>query len=123
MDTNVVIELLGGVLPVSGKDWLQDIIDQNLHALSVINEIEFLGFESTNAEMKVMEAFTDASAILPLSDAIVQKTIELRKTYRIKLPDAIIAATALTHNLTLITRNTSDFRNIVGLVCLNAHNV
>jgi hypothetical protein len=43
MDTNAVIEFLGGALPSSGSNWLQDLIDQNLHLLSVINKIELLG--------------------------------------------------------------------------------
>ena len=42
-------------------------------------------------------------------------TAELRKKHRIKLPDAIIAATAIAYSLTLVTRNTDDFRNIPDL--------
>jgi predicted nucleic acid-binding protein len=50
-----------------------------------------------------------------LTPAIVEKTIELRKAYKIKLPDAIIAATALVNKLTLISRDTNDFRKVKGL--------
>jgi predicted nucleic acid-binding protein len=50
---------------------------------------------------------------------VIAKTIELRKKYRIKLPDAIIAATAIVHELTLITRNTPDFKSINGLKLLS----
>ena len=39
--------------------------------------------------------------------------------HTIKLPDAIIAATALVYDLTLISRNVSDFKNIEGLKVLN----
>jgi predicted nucleic acid-binding protein len=45
----------------------------------------------------------------------VNKTIAIRKSKTIKLPDAIIAATALTYSLILVTSNTSDFKNIQGL--------
>lgn len=121
MDTNAVIEFLGGTLPTSGSDWLQGIIDQNLHHLSVINQIELLGFNGSPAEMQTLEDFIDVTNLLPLSDVVVQKTIELRKNYKIKLPDAIIAATALAYNLTLITRNTADFQNVTGLACVDAH--
>lgn len=38
-----------------------------------------------------------------------------------KLPDAVVAATVLVHNLTLISRNTVDFRNIHGLTCLDPY--
>jgi len=46
---------------------------------------------------------------------IAEKTYLLRREHRIKLPDAIIAATALANQFTLITRNTTDFWNIKGL--------
>lgn len=48
-------------------------------------------------------------------------TIEIRKKYKIKLPDAIIAGTALTYSLTLVTRNTKDFDKIEGLSVINPH--
>lgn len=47
------------------------------------------------------------------------QTILIRRQYKIKLPDAIIAATALVHNLILVTRNTSDFKNIPELQLIN----
>ena len=50
-----------------------------------------------------------------MDDNIVEKTIDVRRLYKIKLPDAIIAATVLTNNFTLITGNTKDFKNIKGL--------
>lgn len=123
MYTNAVIEFLGGTLPDSGSNWLQKIIDQSQHHLSVINHIELLGFNGSPAEMQTIEEFIDAANVLPLSDIVVGKTIELRKNFKIKLPDAIIAATSLAYNLTLITRNTADFQKIPALVCLNAHYV
>ena len=121
IDTNAVIEFLGGTIPSSGCDWLQNIIDKNLHHLSVINQIELLGFNGSPTDMQLLKEFIDMTNVLPLSDMVAQKTIELRKNYKMKLPDAIIAATALVYNLTLITRNTADFRKITELICLDAH--
>jgi predicted nucleic acid-binding protein len=43
----------------------------------------------------------------------------LRQQHKIKLPDAIIAATAMAEGLTLITRNSDDFKNINSLKLLN----
>ena len=120
MDTNAVIEFLGDRLPTSGSNWLQNIVEENLHHLSVINQIELLGFNGSPTEMQTLEEFIGMTNVLPLSDVVAQKTIELRKNYKIKLPDAIIAATALAYNLTLITRNTSDFQKVAGLACVNA---
>jgi len=45
----------------------------------------------------------------------------LRQQHRIKLPDAIIAATALAYNLPLITRNTANFQAVSGLLVINPH--
>jgi predicted nucleic acid-binding protein len=59
------------------------------------------------------------SEILPLADDVVDKTIEIRRNQKIKLPDAVIAATAMIHNYTLISRNDEDFRHISGLKYLN----
>ena len=50
---------------------------------------------------------------------MVKRTIELCKQNKIKLPDAIIAATALTEGFTLVTRNTGDFKKIPKLDILN----
>ncbi len=121
IDTNAVIEFLGGSLPSSGSIWLQNLVGQNLTYLSVINQIELLGFNGSPTEMQTIKDFINVSNLIPLSDTVVQQTIDLRKSYKIKLPDAIIAATALVYNLTLITRNTSDFGKIAGLVLMDAH--
>jgi len=50
-----------------------------------------------------------------LTDSIVNRTIAIRKSRSIKLPDAIIAATVLDQKLILVTHNLSDFKNIKGL--------
>ncbi len=123
MDTNVVIELLKGLLPQKGDEWLENIVDKDLHHLSVINKIELLGFNGAPAEMQLLEDFIATSNVLPLTEAIVRQTIDIRRTYKIKLPDAVIAATALVHGLTMISRNVSDFEPINGLACVNAHEV
>lgn len=119
--TNVVIEFLGGNISNSGSDWLQNNIDLNLHHLSVINQIELLAYNGLPEEMQAVQDFIDATNVLPLSDIVVQKTIELRKNHKIKLPDAIIAATSIAFSLTLITRNMTDFQKITGLACIDAH--
>ena len=50
---------------------------------------------------------------------IKYKTADIRKKQKIKLPDAIIAATALVYELSLVSRNVSDFKNIDGLQLIN----
>jgi predicted nucleic acid-binding protein len=69
--------------------------------------------------LKPLYAFMDWVVILPINEAVVDKTISLRQKYRIGLGDAIIAATALVNNLVLITRNIKDFEIIDALSLVN----
>ena len=123
MDTNAVIEFLGGHLPASAMTRIQQIVEDEEHALSVVNHIELMAYNGTVQEMQTMQDFIDASTVIPLTDPIVNKTIDLRKLYKKKLPDTIIAATAFVHNLTILTRNESDFRRMTGLNVTNPHNI
>jgi len=61
----------------------------------------------------------ELATILPVSKEVAGKAIELRRSKRIKLADAVIASTALVNNLTLITRNTRDFKRIRDLQIIN----
>jgi toxin FitB len=56
---------------------------------------------------------------IPLHEPIVQRTITLRQQYRIRLPDALIAATAPDCGFSLVTRNRQDFHTSNGLIILN----
>jgi predicted nucleic acid-binding protein len=53
--------------------------------------------------------------VIELEQPIKLKTAELRKAYRIKLPDAIIAATSIVYDLTLLSHNVVDFHKIAHL--------
>ncbi len=69
-----------------------------------------------------MQRLIQSVDILSFDESVIWETIKLRQEQKVKkLPDAIIAATAVAHNLLLITRNTSDFKNVTGLVTLNPH--
>ena len=79
--------------------------------ISVITYMEALGYAfESDKEESIINSLCENLNVISLDDQIIQKVIEIRKTNRIKLPDAIIYATAFVHNLTLITRNTSDFK-------------
>ncbi len=70
-------------------------------------------------DMKILHDFINDSLVIELEQSIKIKTAEIRKKHSIKLPDAIIAATALVYNLILITRNIEDFKSISGLSTIN----
>lgn len=117
LDTNTVLDYMGNKLPGKAKNLIAQIIDDEIN-LSVINKIELLGF--SKVEQDLID-FVGYSNIHPIDEVVVDKTIEMRSLYKIKLPDAIIAATALVNELAIITRNTKDFNKIDGLEVLNPY--
>ncbi|MDR3000742.1 MAG: type II toxin-antitoxin system VapC family toxin [Fibromonadaceae bacterium] len=66
--------------------------------------------------------FVSCSNVFKLNDDVVNKTIELRRKYKKKMPDAIISATAINHKLTLVTRNIADFKAFEDLSVLDPWN-
>jgi predicted nucleic acid-binding protein len=120
IDSNVVIDYLRGSLPVSGMAFMDGVIN-DIPKVPIVTKIEVLGFHTTPEASKLLTDFFEDALVFPLSDEVVEKTIELRKHFKIKLPDAIIAATALVYNLTLVTRNVADFQHITGLTYSDAH--
>ena len=86
---------------------------QESFAVSVIAKMEFLGFNGfTHDEKKKAREFISFAQIIPLEDIIVERVIEIKQNFKIKLPDAIIAATAMSRDLFLVTRNVNDFKQI-----------
>jgi predicted nucleic acid-binding protein len=73
----------------------------------------------SNQNAKILQAFIDSSIVHPLEENIILKAIEIRKSKKCKLPDAIIAATAVVNDLIFLTNNESDFRGIKSLSILN----
>jgi predicted nucleic acid-binding protein len=120
IDSNVLIDYVAERFSPEQLAKLDNIFDADLK-VSVITKIETLGFNAPGPEEKKMLEFMKLANIVGLSDDIVLQTIDLRKQNKLKTPDAIIAATALTNNLTLLTRNTKDFKNINGLSVIDPH--
>jgi predicted nucleic acid-binding protein len=55
------------------------------------------------------------ATMVTITEAVILKTIEIKQSQKIKLGDAIIAATAMVRGFTIVTRNSDDFKNIPGL--------
>ena len=85
-------------------------------AISAITEIELLCWKSANENHLVtLKNFIADAFVYEIDQEIKNQTAELRKHYNLKLPDAIIAATALVNKLTFIIRNIKDFDKIPTL--------
>lgn len=121
LDTNTVIDYIGDKLPQNSALAMDKVVNDELN-ISIIVKIETLGFNGEDSEMQKLKDFLSLAKTYYVDDLTAEKTIDLRKTYRkLKLGDAIIAATALANNLTLISRNTKDFEDISGLTCINPY--
>lgn len=119
IDTSAVIKYLNATLPASGLRLIDEIIDTE-SVISLITEIELRVWEPTDAtDKEIYERFVNGSTVLDLNRDIVDQTIEVRKKYRLKLPDAFIAATAIVNNFTLIADNDKDFRKVDILKYIN----
>ena len=115
IDTNIAIGYIGNRLNLKAMDNLDQIFDNEYH-LSVINKIEILGFPDLNkTEEAKFNLLIDHAVLHPIENKIIEETISIRKKHKIKLPDAIIAATCLVNGLDVLTLNTKDFENINGL--------
>lgn len=113
IDANVIIDYYGKRLPLKGATFIESIVTP---FISVITEMELLGwYRISNEEKEKLQSFVNDVTIIQIERGVVQKTIELRQSHKIKLPDAIIAATALANELYLISHNSADFKNINGL--------
>jgi predicted nucleic acid-binding protein len=108
LDTNILIDVLRGEPPALA--WLEQ---QERPHISVISWIEVL-VGCREGESGRVEAWLDTIPRLPLNDAIALESVQLRQRHGLKIPDAIISATARCVDLNLATRNSRDFSLTLG---------
>ncbi len=107
LDTNVALYFLGGRLlqPLPAGEFF----------LSVISEMEMLSYSAlTQAEELRIRQFLAPVTVLGVDEAAKNATIRLRKQYRLKLPDAIVCATALSMNAVLL-RNDAQLARVTEI--------
>lgn len=122
IDNNVISHFLSGFFTKEGMDFISNIIDQT-PIISVITEIEALSWVNPDKNKEqILKSFVQDATILELSSSVVAQCVTIRRSRKIKTPDAIIAATAIVHNLILITSD-SDFINIPNLQIIDPHSL
>ncbi len=113
LDSNIII-IASKLVQVKLISYLRNN-EKNLHT-SIVSQIEVLGYHQLKeVEKAFLQNFFNAIPILPLNEIVATKAIELRQRKPLSLADAIIAATALTYDLTLFTDNIKDYAGIKGL--------
>ena len=112
LDTNVVIGLLKGHAPAIALAEQQGLqLDKS--AVSQITRMELLGYpQLTDEEDHAIRSFFAACHVRVIDDRVEAQAIRLRRSGLFKLPDAIVAATAITHSLRLLTL---DQRMVQGM--------
>ena len=108
LDTNILIDVLR--CEALALTWLER---QDRPRISVISWIEVL-VGCRESEGDRVEAWLDSFPRLPLNDAVAREAVGLRQRHGLKIPDAIILATARCADLTLATRNSRDFPIALG---------
>lgn len=102
-DTNVLIDFLGGVAAARKEiDRYQD------GAISIVTWMEVMVGAPKGAEDETRQ-FLGRFGLVTLSQPVAERAVELRQAHRLKLPDAIIWASAQVEQRLLVTRNTKDF--------------
>ncbi len=122
LDSNAIIDYLMEKLPLSGIEFMNKVVD-DVPNVSVISQIEVLGFPMMAADEAIFKNFFNDSNVFHLSLDIIEKTIDIRKHYKLKVPDALIAATALVYDYGVISRNIKDFSKVPILSVIDPHDI
>lgn len=107
-DTNIIIDCLAGL--TAARETLERY---QHHFLSRISWIEVLVGARNSHEQTFLKAFLENFTIIDTNAAIGLLASELRQKYRLRLPDALVWATAKSQEALLITRDVKDFSRSV----------
>ena len=108
IDTNIIIYYLEG--EQAAVSFLHTHRGQL--ALSSITWMETLSYPFSADEEQLVRIFLQEFRLIEVISPVIELTIETRRKKKIKLPDAIIAASAIHNDLILVTRNIKDFKGI-----------
>ncbi len=102
-DTNILIDYLRGLPPAQ-----RELTRYQTHAISIVTWMEVMAGTPEPAEAET-KSFLGAFILVELDAEIAALTVHLRQTHRLKLPDAIVWASAQTRSMLLVTRDEKAF--------------
>ena len=118
IDSNIWIYAAAGQENV--VSFLDEAVASEWLGYSAISRLEVFGYPDLKDEDEdKLRKLLSFCAEVPINSEVIDRAIAVRKQKTVKTPDAIVAATALMVDATLVTRNTDDFRSIDGLTILN----
>jgi predicted nucleic acid-binding protein len=122
IDTNIISDYFSTSLPASGLQFMDSVIDA-VPRISVITQIELLCWKTDAIKEQMVKDFISDSELLEITPDVILQCVKIRRNKKIKIPDAIIAATAMTNSYTLISNNDRDFKGIKGLKYINPYSI
>ncbi len=119
LDTNILIYYFKGNLIV--QPIFSDIRGSNAQGMYCpLTWIELLCYAPlTDNEANQIRGFLRRLTCVVLTETVLECAAQIRRDYRLKLPEALIAACAITQERTLVTHNVKDFERIEELTLLN----
>ena len=120
IDTDVLIDYSRGIEKTKGI--LKNLESEQIFAVSVVTQLELMVGCENKADFKSLQKFLLNFEIIQLSKSTSEKAVDLFKKYRLShgvlIPDMLIASTALTHEIPLLSKNRKDFRFIDELLLI-----
>jgi predicted nucleic acid-binding protein len=120
VDTDVLIDAGRGAL--EAIDYLATSEQKSLLAISAVTKMELIVGCRNKAELRSLERILVRFKLLKLNEGISDRAVELLRQYRLShgllIADALIAATVIEHNASLVSKNQKDYRFISGLALL-----
>jgi predicted nucleic acid-binding protein len=104
LDSDVLLDFLDGHAAAAGE-----IARYRECCMSIVSWMELMAGARTNADEDIRRGFLAHFRIVPLTTSVAEEAVALQRKYRLKLPDAIIWASAISENCLLVSRNTKDF--------------
>jgi predicted nucleic acid-binding protein len=104
IDSDVLLDFLDGYAPAD-----PELARYRERCISIISWMEVMAGARTAADQDTRRGFLDHFRVIALTQQLAEEAVTLRREYRLKLPDAIVWASAITENCILVSRNTKDF--------------
>ena len=104
-DTNILIDYLNGVAVAK-----EELAKYTVRQISIITQVEVLVGCKDLDEEKAVRGFLATFDILDVSAEVAQEAVALRRKLRLKIPDAIVYATARTQGCILVSRDAKEFK-------------
>lgn len=115
LDSNIIIYSFQPAF-----DFLKPLVVDPSNGVSAVSRLEILGFHGIQPDEETYCHYVfQIIQQFPVDDDTLDKAIQLRRQYKLKLADSIVAATALLNKAELVTRNVADFKGIPDLVISN----